>query len=132
MQKQCKSNASKVKESKVNISKVKENIIKEKTPTPKTKYADFVSMTPEEYQKLIDKYGKDNTLAFIEKLNIWKGANGKTKPKGSDYLKILNWVVEAVLNKGGVNAHTNRSAKRFENERLDDTEKAGFFANITN
>lgn len=65
----------------------------------KIKYADFVYMTKEEYQKLFTQYGDKNTKAFIEKLSIWKGANGKTKPKGSDYLKILNWVVEAVLGK---------------------------------
>jgi hypothetical protein len=63
----------------------------------KTIYADFVSMLPEEYQKLIDKYGEANTKRFIEKLSIWKGANGKERVKGSDYLKILNWVVDAVI-----------------------------------
>jgi len=93
-----------------------EGIVKggEEKKEEKIKYADFVSMTKEEYQKLIGKYGEENTKRFIEKLNIWKGANGKTKVKGSDYLKILNWVVEAVLNKKGTN---NGSPKRFENER---------------
>jgi hypothetical protein len=61
----------------------------------KTVYAEFVSMTLEEYQKLIDKYGEANTKRFIEKLNVAKGSKGyKYK---SDYLAILNWVVEAVL-----------------------------------
>lgn len=61
----------------------------------KISYADFVSMLPEEYQKLIDKYGETNTKKFIDKLNAFKGSNGK-KYK-SDYLAILNWVVEAVM-----------------------------------
>jgi len=101
------------------------------TPTPKIKYADYVLLTEEEHQKLITQYGIDNTKAFINKLNAYKGANGK-KYK-SDYLAVLSWVVDEILNKGGAkNENTNRSAKRFENERLDDTEKAGFFANITN
>ena len=90
----------------------------EKSEEEKIKYADFVLMTEKEHQKLIDKYGEDNTKRFIEKLNIWKGANGKTKAKGSDYLKILNWVVEAVLNKGGGgNVNTGGNTRRFENER---------------
>ncbi|MHB1334495.1 MAG: Lin1244/Lin1753 domain-containing protein [Candidatus Humimicrobiaceae bacterium] len=122
---QCDSNA--INESKGKESKRKESKVNNKDIyPPKIKYSDFVSMTEEENQKLIDKYGKDNTLAFIEKLNIWKGANGKQKAKGSDYLKILNWVVEAVLekglNKGGVKGAGNTSNnsgsnKRFENER---------------
>ncbi|MHB9127253.1 MAG: hypothetical protein ACYC3T_03480, partial [Candidatus Humimicrobiaceae bacterium] len=121
----CDSNA--INESKGKESKRKESKVNNKDIyPPKIKYSDFVSMTEEENQKLIDKYGKDNTLAFIEKLNIWKGANGKQKAKGSDYLKILNWVVEAVLekglNKGGVKGAGNTSNnsgsnKRFENER---------------
>jgi len=61
----------------------------------KTIYADFVSMLPEEYQKLINQYGEINTKKFIDRLNAYKGSNGK-KYK-SDYLAILNWVVDAVL-----------------------------------
>jgi hypothetical protein len=121
---------SKVKESKVKKSKVKESKVNNKDiHTPhKKKYADFVSLTEEEYQKLISQYGEDNTKAFINKLNVFKGANGK-KYK-SDYLAILNWVVEAVLNKGGASENNSRSFKRFGNERLDDSVKSGFYANI--
>lgn len=77
------SNLPKVKESKVN--KNKDNKI----------YSEFVSMLPDEYEKLIQKYGEPNTLKFIEKLNNYKGAKG-VKYK-SDYLAILNWVVKEVL-----------------------------------
>ncbi len=62
----------------------------------KIQYAEFVSMLPEEYQKLIDKYGETNTKRFIEKLDNAKGANKKLK-YDSDYRAILKWVVEAVL-----------------------------------
>lgn len=65
----------------------------------KIQYKDFVSMTEKEYQKLIDKHGLQKTEAFIEKLNSYKGSHGK-KYK-SDYLAILDWVVDAVLNKTG-------------------------------
>jgi hypothetical protein len=59
----------------------------------KEKYADNVSMLPEEYQKLIDKHGEVQTAWMIEKLDIWKGANGKRTK--SDYHTILKWVVKA-------------------------------------
>ena len=74
-----------VKESKVKESKVSKNT-----------YAEFVLMTPEEYQKLIDRYGESNTKKFIEKLNNTKGANKKLVYT-SDYFAILKWVVEAVV-----------------------------------
>ncbi len=62
----------------------------------KNTYAEFVLMTPEEYQKLVNKYGEKNTKRFIEKLNNTKGANKKLK-YDSDYFAILKWVVEAVI-----------------------------------
>lgn len=68
----------------------------EKKPK-KTKYADFVQMTEAEYQKLCEKYGKPFADACIETLNNYKGAKGKTYK--SDYLAILNWVVDRVNEK---------------------------------
>ena len=75
----------------------------------KVKYADYVSMTETEYQKLIDKYGLVHTKAFIEKLNVYKGSNGK-KYK-DDYLAILNWVVNEVLGKSENKKVTSRGPK---------------------
>lgn len=68
----------------------------EKKPK-KTKYADFVQMTEAEYQKLCEKYGKPFADACIETLSNYKGAKGKTYK--SDYLAILNWVVDRVNEK---------------------------------
>ena len=117
----------------VNTKENKETYTKENNiyiPDKKIKYSDFVSMTENEYQKLIKKYGKENTDAFIEKLNAFKGSKGK-KYK-SDYLAILNWVVEAVLNKGGVNVNNSRNTKRFTNEREDIDERVNknFYVNV--
>ena len=78
------------------------NVKNDKNVKNKYIYAEFVSMLPEEYQKLVDKYGEVLTKKFIEKLDNWKGAKGKTKDKGSDYRKILNWVVDAVMEKSKV------------------------------
>lgn len=61
---------------------------------PKVKYAEFVFMTEDEYQRLVDKYGEEKTKLFIQKLDNAKGAKGyKYK---SDYRAILNWVVDEV------------------------------------
>lgn len=58
----------------------------------KINYAEFVSMTEEEYKKLISDYSELGVKRMIEILDNYKGANGK-KYK-SDYRAILNWVVE--------------------------------------
>lgn len=57
-------------------------------------YAEFVTMNENEYGKLINEYGEIQTRRMIETLNNYKGSTGK-KYK-SDYLAILNWVVEKV------------------------------------
>lgn len=87
----AESTQSKVKESKV--KKSKEEKAAEKVDD-KVKFADFVRLKQTEYDKLVKEYGKAATEKFIEVLNNYKGANGKTYK--SDYLAILNWVVERV------------------------------------
>lgn len=85
-------NASKndaIKESKVNKSKVKK--IKENN---KITYAEFVTLTETEHQKLIDQYGPTLTNEMVSVLDNYKGSNGKTYE--SDYRAILSWVVERV------------------------------------
>ena len=61
----------------------------------KVQFAEFVSMTNVEYQRLIDTYGEADTKLMIEKLNNYKGAHGK-KYK-SDYRAILSWVADEVM-----------------------------------
>lgn len=67
---------------------------KKKKLTPKTRYADFVSLKESEYQKLVDKHGEELTKRMIEILDNYKGSTGK-KYK-DDYRTILNWVVKRV------------------------------------
>ena len=57
-------------------------------------FAEFVSMTNAEYEKLCSTYGKEIADQCITVLDNYKGANGK-KYK-SDYRAILNWVVDKV------------------------------------
>lgn len=68
--------------------KEKNRIVKES----KEDYADFVSMTNDEYSSLVAKVGEDGAKRCIEILDNYKGSTGK-KYK-SDYRTILNWVVQ--------------------------------------
>lgn len=74
--------------------KQKEPVKKKVEKPPKSKYADNVSMHPEEYQKLVDKYGEEFTQKCIEKLDLYKGSKGKTYK--DDYRAILSWVIEDI------------------------------------
>lgn len=74
---------------------------KRKKPGPKTapeeakvKYAEYVRMTEEEYQKLVAAHGEEKTKRMIEVLDNYKGSKGKTYK--NDYRAILSWVVERV------------------------------------
>jgi len=64
----------------------------EEARVEKTKYADFVSLTNDEYSSLVTKLGEEGTKRCIEILDNYKGSTGK-KYK-SDYRTILNWVVQ--------------------------------------
>lgn len=97
------------KESKGKESKRNKKESKDKETITKTKFAEFVSLSQEEYDKLIESYGDDRTKRMIEILDNYKGSTGK-KYK-SDYRAILNWVVkrlEEEEQKGGY-----RQAKPF-------------------
>jgi hypothetical protein len=64
----------------------------------KINYAEFVSMFESEYKKLTDKHGEKNTIILIDILNNYKGSKG-VKYK-SDYLTILNWVIDRAKKDG--------------------------------
>ena len=89
MQQQCSSNANKVKE-----NKEKKNKIKESKKEEKIHFAEFVSMTNAEHEKLVSTYGKDFADQCILVLDNYKGSSGKTYK--NDYRAILNWVVDKV------------------------------------
>lgn len=78
-------------------------------------YAEFVSMTESEYQKLISQYGEEKVKEMITVLDNYKGANGK-KYK-SDYRAILNWVADKVMNKkGGFANGQNQVTRKYSDE----------------
>ncbi|RQW10396.1 hypothetical protein [Paenibacillus rhizophilus] len=67
---------------------------KKKDIIPKIQFAEFVSMTQEEHDKLTESHGEDKVKRIIETLDNYKGSNGKKY--ASDYRAILNWVVNRV------------------------------------
>lgn len=80
----------------------------------KIKYAEFVSMTNDEYSSLVAKLGgEERAKRCIEILDNYKGAKGK-KYK-SDYRAILNWVIDRLEEEEQkkqkvVNIHADNSA----------------------
>lgn len=90
----------------------------EKGPEKK-KYAEFVRMTEDEYEKLIEKYGMPFTVACIEELDNYKGAKGKTYK--SDYRAILSWVADRVNEKRpGLMRVSKETAASTPKKRSDD------------
>lgn len=57
----------------------------------KQKFGEFLNvfLTPQEYQKLLDKFGKDDTAKRIETLSSYKKSKGVSYK--DDYATILNW-----------------------------------------
>lgn len=62
-----------------------------KAAPDKKNYADFVTLTEEEYNKLVEQYGEEATQWCIQKLDNYKGSTGKKY--ASDYRTILSWVI---------------------------------------
>ena len=107
---------SSIEKNKVNVPVKNEN--KEKH------FAEFVTMTNDEYEKLCVTYGNEFADQCITFLDNYKGANGR-KYK-SDYRAILNWVVGAVkernskitksdINQGLIN-NLEEMRKKYEKE----------------
>lgn len=69
----------------------------EKKPVEKKQFGEFVSMTEEEYQRLVEEFGEAAAKAMVQILDNYKGSSGK-KYK-SDYRAILMWVVDRVREK---------------------------------
>ncbi len=82
------------------------------------KYAEFVSMSEVEYQKLLDQYGETFTKACITELDNYKGASGK-KYK-SDYRAILKWVVDKVKQKNNSSMKNDSSFADLEDDDDDE------------
>ena len=104
-----------------------EDVIVEENKEKKIYFADFVTMTNAEHEKLVSTYGKEIADQCIEKLSNYKGAHGK-KYK-SDYRAILNWVVDEVKGKQKQTSATkpNQAYKDLATNQYNDLSK--YYAN---
>lgn len=78
----------------IDTNKNVNNVKNDKNVNKKNKYADYVSMTQSEYEKLVSEYGELQTRKMIKVLDNYKGSKGKTYK--SDYRAILSWVADKV------------------------------------
>lgn len=106
----------------VNVN-VNDNVNK-KEQEEKIHFAEFVSMTNAEYEKLVSTYGKELADQCITILDNYKGSSGK-KYK-SDYRAILNWVIDRAKE----NKPKETTKKAYQNyEQRDITNFDNFYAN---
>ena len=99
----------------------------EKKELEKIHFAEFVTMTNDEYEKLVVAHGKEFVDQCIEKLDNYKGSSGK-KYK-SDYRAILSWVLSEVK-KSCNSGKTSKPSSVYVNpaqKEFDDL--SGFYAN---
>ena len=105
---------------------------KGKKEEEKIHFAEFVSMTNVEYEKLVNTYGKDFTNQCISKLDNYKGASGKTYK--SDYRAICSWVIDEIKKKGntqtkgGINDFKEfwEEAKKEDEQKRNNTSNNAF------
>ena len=104
----------------------KENI---KEKDPKIHFAEFVTMTNAEYEKLVSTYSKEFADQCIEVLDNYKGSSGK-KYK-SDYRAILTWVIDEVkkrkkaITKAKTSNFTSRSYENLNDLYVNTGQKVG-------
>jgi hypothetical protein len=65
-------------------------MIKKSALEDKIRFGNTVELKACEYQKLVEKHGKEDTERMIAKLDTQKNHTGKQY--ASDYRAILNWV----------------------------------------
>lgn len=79
---------------------------KKKDEPGKIRYAEFVTMTQEEHDNLVERFGEQGAKRAIEILDNYKGSSGRTYK--SDYRAILGWVSERM-------AEESRNGGRYGN-----------------
>lgn len=87
----------------------------------KIHFADYVTMTNAEYEKLVSTYSKEFADQCITVLDNYKGANGKKYR--SDYRAILSWVIDKVKQE-----QTKAPKKQYEQRQYSNFDK--FYSNM--
>lgn len=100
---------------------------KGKKEEEKIHFAEFVSMTNVEYEKLVNTYGKDFADQCIKKLDDYKGSSGKTYK--SDYRAIGSWVVDEVKKKQ-TSSNSRGKKANFTGREYEAGELSSLYANL--
>lgn len=96
--------------------------------TNKQKYADYVELSKEEFDKLSTKYTEIGAKRMIEILSNYKGSSGK-KYK-SDYLAILNWVVERYNEELQKQSNFSPKMDKAKEENYNNKDQSGNFSDF--
>lgn len=75
-----------------NLNDNQTSVVNNARAKQKTQIREFVSLSKDEWQKLLDEFGMTDANALVDMLNNYKGSSGK-KYK-SDYLAIRSWCVD--------------------------------------
>lgn len=99
---------------KLNETKRKENSNPHNPPKQKVEkkpYAEFVFLTPEEHERLIDKYGEDDTFRMIEILDNYIGQNPEKHVKRyTDHNRVLQgWVKDRLVEEKAKQPRANKN-----------------------
>lgn len=86
------------REPNVNLNKNVKNV------EEKILYRDHVSLTEKQYNRLIERFGKNNAIEMLDVLDNYKGAKPRSRKYDSDYHAINSWVVKRVMENRSVPA----------------------------
>lgn len=115
-----------------NINIIKNNSKKDskgKKEEEKIHFADFVTMTNAEYEKLVSTYGKEFADQCINILDNYKGSKGKEYK--SDYRAILSWVVDENKKRAESKQQKQLKTKRYNNyEQREDIDFNKLYTNL--
>jgi hypothetical protein len=81
-----------------------------------------VTLSAEEYRKLVDRYGERRTERMVERLADYKERTGRVYR--SDYRAILNWVAKKVIDEE--TAATQKEAKQHGVTQEHSAKSGGF------
>lgn len=115
-----------------NINIIKNNSKRDskgKKEEEKTHFADFVTMTNAEYEKLVSTYGKEFADQCINILDNYKGSKGKEYK--SDYRAILSWVVDENKKRAESKQQKQLKTKSYNNyEQREDIDFNKLYTNL--
>lgn len=102
---------------------------KGKKEEEKIHFAEFVTMTNAEYEKLVSTHGKDFADQCITILDNYKGSSGKNYK--SDYRAILNWVIDKAKEKNNKSTNTTNPVKiLYQTENSQYQNLDSFYTNL--